>query len=169
MQESRAEAPPARHGLLFDLSAIDLSARLRSKAEIESFLPHRGQMSLLDAVIWEHTEHLRAVAIKHVRHDEFWVPGHFPGHPTFPGVMMIEAGAQLACYEFMARKCGPTLVAFLRIEDAAFRAAVHPGEDLYLLCHEVKVGRRQFTSDIQGVVRGQLAFEARISGMVTAK
>ncbi len=169
MQESRAEAPARRHGLLLDLSAIDLSARLRSKADIESFLPHRGQMSLLDAVIWEHPEQLRAVAIMHVRDDAFWVPGHFPGHPTFPGVMMIEAGAQLACYEFMARKCGPTLVAFLRIENAAFRAAVAPGDDLYLLCHEAKIGRRQFSSDIQGVVRGQLAFEARISGMVTAK
>lgn len=169
MQESRAEAPAARHGLLFDLNAIDLSARVRSKADIESFLPHRGQMSLLDGVIWEHAEFLQALAIKRVRDDEFWVSGHFPGHPTFPGVMMIEAGAQLACFEFMARKCGPTLVAFLRIEHAAFRAAVAPGEDLYLLCREVKVGRRQFVSDIQGVVRGQLAFEARISGMVTAK
>jgi hypothetical protein len=42
---------------------------------------------------------------------------------------------------------------------------VQPGDDLYLLCSEVKYGRRRFVSDIQGVVGDKIAFDARISGM----
>lgn len=156
---------PAKTPLLFDLSDIDLSARVADRDRIARFNPHRGPMALLDAVIWQNEGPSRAVAIKTIGAEEFWVEGHFPGKPMFPGVLMVEAGAQLACYMHMQRMEPPKIAAFLRIENASFRSMVQPGDDLILLGQAVKFGRRQFSADIQGVVADRVAFDARISGM----
>jgi 3-hydroxyacyl-[acyl-carrier-protein] dehydratase len=156
---------PARTPLLFDLAEIDLSARIADRDRIAHFNPHRGPMALLDAVIWQNEGPTQAVAIKRIGAHEFWVDGHFPGKPMFPGVLMVEAGAQLACYMHMQRMEPPKIAAFLRIENASFRSMVQPGDDLLLLGHAVKFGRRQFSADIQGVVADRVAFDARISGM----
>ncbi len=153
-------------GLLFDLSGIDLTGRSADRAHIERWNPHRGRMSFLDAIVWEHPTLHRGVAVRRVREDEFWVEGHFPGKPMLPGVLMIETGAQLACYLYISRKNEHSLVAFLRIESAAFRSSVKPGDDFFVLCDAIKVGRRSFLCDIQGMVEGRVSFDARISGMM---
>lgn len=153
---------------LFDLSSIDGARRVVTRTELERYIPHRGPMALLDGIVWHSADFTRAVGIKHVRPDEFWVAGHFPSRPLLPGVLMIEAGAQLACFAFNARRPKTEVIAFLRIKDAAFRGMVQPGDDLYLLVNEIKFGRRQFESEIQGIVgglAGRIAFDARITGM----
>lgn len=163
--------PPRNEGpqLLLDLSAIDLNARAAGRAEIAKLNPHRGVMALLDSIIWCNDDRSQGVGIKHVRADEFWAAGHFPGKPIYPGVLMVESGAQLACYLYQLRRQVSDIVVFLRIEQASFRSMVQPGHDLILLCREVKFGRRRFVCDLQGVVIEQgverLAFDARISGM----
>ena len=95
-----------------------------------------------------------------------WVPGHFPGRPILPGVMMIEAGAQLASFLFHCRRNDDCIAGFTRIENAVFRGQVVPGQDLVVLAREVKYQPRRFISDIQGIVADRLVFEARITGMV---
>lgn len=151
--------------LLLDLTKIDLRARLFSRAQIELFNPHRGVMSLLDHIVWQSPDNTEAVAVHHVRSDEFWVAGHFPSKPLMPGVLQIEAGAQLACYQWLVRNRGSYLVAFLRIEDCSFRSMVEPGDDLFILCRDVKFGRRRFIADVQGYSNGRVTFDARVSGM----
>lgn len=155
--------------VLFDLGGVDRSARVCGREAIERINPHRGQMALLDGIVWTNPEYTRGVAIKHVRADEFWVPGHFPERPMFPGVLMVEAGAQLACYLYNIRHPGPRTVAFLRIEECTFRSMVKPGDDLFILAQQIKCGRRRFISDIQGLVGDRIAFDARISGMSLAE
>src|SRR5688572_28756135 len=76
---------------LFDLSAIDLNTVQHDAAAVERVNPHRGAMRMLDGVIHLSPDQEYALAFKDVRDDEFWVPGHIPGRPIFPGVLMIEA------------------------------------------------------------------------------
>lgn len=164
--EAPAEAD-SKYRPIFDISGIDLNAVATTRDRVEQFIPHRGVMSLLDHVIWEHPTRLQGVAVKTIRPDEFWVPGHFPGHPMFPGVMMIETAAQFAAYLFKSRVSpGPSLVVFLRIEDVAFRNMVQPGDKFLILCDEIKIGRRRFTTSAQGLVGDKIAFDGKLSGMI---
>lgn len=151
--------------MVIDLGAIDLSASVANREEIGKINPHRYEMALLDEIVWVNEDLTQGVARHNCAADAFWVRGHFPGTPLMPGVLQVEAGAQLACYIWNRRQPTPKLAAFLRIENAAFRRSVVPGDELLVLCREVKMGRRRFISDVQGVVNGQVAFEARVSGM----
>jgi len=151
---------------IVDLSGIDLNERMLTRKDLERWIPHRGVMSMLDGVVWHDPGFSQGVAIKKVRDDEFWHDGHFPGRPMLPGVIMIEAGAQLASLLFHSRSSEKGIAGFTRIENAAFRGQVLPGQDLILLAREVKYRPRRFISDIQGMVGDKFAFDARITGMV---
>src|SRR5262249_1035368 len=135
------------------------------RKELEKWLAHRGDMMLVDAVVWHSPDFKQAVGVKHVRNDEFWVAGHFPHKAMFPGVLMIESAAQLAVYTYNARLTEPLKPAFTRIEGASFRSMVVPGDDLFLLSQEVRWSRRGFTCDVQGFVNKRLAFDARVLGV----
>jgi len=154
-----------RNTLLFDLDGIDLSQRLLDREQLQAWIPHRGVMQLLDSVTWISEDKSCGVGHRTIRSDEFWVEGHFPERAAFPGVLMVETAAQLAAYMFNLRLGGPSLPAFLRIENCSFRNHVGPGDEFYVLCRDVKFGKRRFVSDVQGIVRDNIAFQARISGM----
>jgi 3-hydroxyacyl-[acyl-carrier-protein] dehydratase len=151
---------------LFDVTGLDTSGLALSRRDLEAWNPHRGDIVQLDGVVWKNESLSRAVGIKHVRHDEFWVSGHFPQRPVMPGVLMVEAGAQLASYLFYARRGEPCIAGFTRIEDTVFRNPVTPGQDLLILCEEIRYRPRRFISEIQGLVDGRVAFYSKITGMV---
>ncbi len=151
--------------LLFDISNIDLNAILRTTAEIEAVNPHRGAMRMLDGVIWADFDAGNSLAYKDVRHDEFWVEGHIPGRPIFPGVLMIEAAAQFASYFYLRDEPDLAFMGFAGVENVKFRGMVTPGDRLILLLHEVERRRRRCKCQVQGLVDGNLVFEAMVIGM----
>jgi 3-hydroxyacyl-[acyl-carrier-protein] dehydratase len=124
-------------------------------------------MRQLDYVIWLDEARTKAVGVKQVLHDEFWIGGHIPGRPLLPGVLMIEAAAQLSTILFRL-KTGLTdrFLGFARCSDVAFRGQVVPGDTLYLLAHEISLRPRRVVSATQGVVNGELVYEGLITGMV---
>ncbi|MBU6414022.1 MAG: hypothetical protein KGS45_11160 [Planctomycetes bacterium] len=169
---SSGDAPAATSGgsskFLFDISGIDLSKRLVSREEIGKVNPHRGDMALLDYIAWQSPDLTKCIGVVKIKGNEFWVQGHFPGKPMFPGVLMVEAGAQLANYIFNVRTPITKICALLGVDDARFRAPVEVGQDLIVLLDSVKWTATRFTSRVQGVVNGQIAFEVTVMGIAIA-
>ena len=131
--------------------------------EIYEVLPHRHPMCMVDRVI-EYESKKRAVGIKNVTYNEPIFEGHFPTHPVMPGVLQIEALAQLAAW-LVLRDIGKEgeLGYFRSISKATFRRAVIPGDQLRL---EIEVAQlRSRLARIEGrvYVGDELATEAELS------
>ena len=150
--------------LLFDISEIDLDEVIIDAKDIEAVNPHRDVMRMIDGIIHVTDDYLHVVASRDVRDDEFWVPGHIPGRPIFPGVLMIEAAAQLASYLFLKRN-DRGFMGFSAADDVKFRGQVVPGDRLILVGLVTEYRPRRAKCAVQGLVRGQMVFEGLITGM----
>ena len=151
--------------LLFPIDEIDLDTLVVTRDEIYETLAHRHEFMLLDGLAHLDIEGKTAVAIHEVREDAWWVRGHIPGRPLMPGVLMIEAAAQLCSY-FAARALSlSNFVVFGGMKDVKFREAVVPPARLIILIQAVELRSRRTVSEIQGLVNGRLVVEGKIIGL----
>jgi 3-hydroxyacyl-[acyl-carrier-protein] dehydratase len=149
---------------LFDLSQIDLTQVAYGPDAIREMNPHRGEMEMLNGVIWVDQSKDEILGYKDVGANEFWVAGHIPGRPLFPGVLMIETSAQLASFytkKFIGWK---GFVGFGAADKCRFRAQVVPGQRLLVLAKKIWERHRRIYCQTQGLVDGQLVFEGDIVG-----
>lgn len=155
--------PPA---LLFDVSQFDLNAEpMYDKKAICQINPQQYEMQQLDGILWyDQGEHM-VLGYKDVTDKEFWIRGHIPGRPLMPGVIMIEAGAQLLSFYVKEVLKESGFVGFGGIHDAKFRSTVVPGDRLYLLGHATLLKKRKKTFKVQGIVKNSMVFEATIEGL----
>ncbi len=155
--------PPS---LLFDLSQIDLRSQpVFDKEAISRVNPQRFEMQHLDGILWYDKEKKLILGYKDVTENEFWIRGHIPGRPLMPGVIMVEAAAQLSSF-FVKQIYGlGGFIGFAGIDSTKFRSVVQPGQRLYLLGHLTKFKRRKYTCSVQGVVDGTMVFETAVSGL----
>lgn len=152
---------------LFDFSHVDFDRPQATIELIHRVNPHRDHMMQLSGVAW--WDDRRGVGWRDVRDDEFWVSGHIPGRPLFPGVLMIEAAAQLSSFVQLipdVEDPDPKFLGFTRCDDAAFRGQVVPGDRIILLSDMLKRNKRRFISRCQGFVRDQLVYEVTVTGMI---
>lgn len=152
--------------LLFDLSKIDLTVEpLFDKGAVCMVNPQRFEMQQLDGILWYDKDKYLVLGYKDVTENEFWVRGHIPGRPLMPGVIMVEAAAQLSSF-FVKQVLGlEGFIGFAGIDGAKFRSVVEPGKRLLLLGQFTKFKRKKYTCSVQGVVDDTMVFEAVVSGL----
>ena len=150
--------------LLYDISGIDLNRVLYDQEAIREANPQRGEMEQLNAIVYADPALGRIVGYKDVREDEFWIPGHIPARPLLPGVLMLEAAAQLASFYTRKFVGWKGFIAFGGADEIRFRQAVPPGCRLYLVGQKTWERHRRINCKIQGLVNGTQVFECQIVG-----
>ena len=131
------------------------------KEALKELLPHREPMLLLDDA--EVVDGM-AVGHVHVRGDEFFLQGHFPGNPVVPGVILCEMLAQNCCV-LMGENGGANgkLTLYTSLDKVRFRHPVVPGDTVELRCSLTKQHGPFFFAHGEAFVEGQLACKADMS------
>jgi 3-hydroxyacyl-[acyl-carrier-protein] dehydratase len=131
--------------------------------QIEKIIPHRYPFLLVDRII-EIDEGKSAVGIKNVTANEWFFEGHFPGHKVMPGVLIVEALAQVAAVTLLKGMdaAGKTPL-FGGIESMRFRKPVVPGDQLRLEFTLDKLRGPIGKGHVRATVDGKLAAEGTIS------
>jgi 3-hydroxyacyl-[acyl-carrier-protein] dehydratase len=122
--------------------------------EIQKIIPHRYPFLLVDKVI-EIEPGLKAVGIKNVSANEPFFQGHFPGNPIMPGVLLVEALAQVGAVALLVKpENAGKLALFAGIEKVRFRRQVVPGDELRLEVEMLKfkgmMGKARGTASVDG-------------------
>jgi 3-hydroxyacyl-[acyl-carrier-protein] dehydratase len=134
-----------------------------SAEEIHQMLPHRYPFALVDRII-DFVPGKRAVGLKNVSFNEPHFQGHFPGRPIMPGVLMVEAMAQVGGVVLRQMTDIPEgLFMFAGIDKVRFRRPVVPGDQLIMTVELLSIKGRRF-GKMQGraEVEGQLAVEGEL-------
>jgi UDP-3-O-[3-hydroxymyristoyl] N-acetylglucosamine deacetylase/3-hydroxyacyl-[acyl-carrier-protein] dehydratase len=145
-------------GVVFDINAI------------QRILPHRYPFLMVDKII--HLElDKKVIGIKSVTNNEPFFPGHFPGQPIMPGVLIIEAMAQTSGI-MLLNSIGDfknKLVYFMQINNAKFRKPVVPGDTLYLEVDMISRKSKIFNMKGKAFVNEVLVAEAEFMAGVVDK
>ncbi len=139
--------------------------------EIMEVIPHRYPFLLVDRIV-ELEPKKRIVGIKNVTMNEPFFQGHFPGHPIFPGALLIEAMAQVGCIlMFKSFNLSPKeyVVYFMGIDKARFRKPVRPGDTVKFVLEPTVIKSKMSKMKGEAFVGEDLVCNAEIMAMVTRK
>jgi len=145
-------------GVVFDVNAI------------QRILPHRYPFLLVDKIT--HLEFdKKIIGIKSVTINEPFFEGHFPGHPVMPGVLIIEAMAQVGCILLINSFPDPSkkIAYFLQINNAKFRRTVLPGDQLVIEAEMIQKKTKVASFAAKVYVNGNLATEAEFMAAIIDK
>jgi 3-hydroxyacyl-[acyl-carrier-protein] dehydratase len=154
-----------------ELSSLDYAKPIIGIEQIRETNPQRFEFEMLSGIVHLNPDKHIIIGFKDLSPRDFWVRGHMPGFPLFPGVLMCEAAAQLlGCY-YVTQKIGETnnLLGLTGIDEARFVRTVKPGERLVLVGTGVRVHRRMSKMRVIGYVDNERVFEAVVSGVPLGK
>ena len=138
---------------------------------IMKYLPHRYPFLLVDRIV-EMTPDGHIVGLKNVTMNEPFFQGHFPGVPVMPGVLIIEAMAQVGgvwAYATQVKDVDKELIYFMGIDKARFRSPVVPGDQLILELKLLKNRGKVFKMAGKATVDKNIVAEAEIMAMTGDK
>ena len=135
-----------------------------TKDEIMEILPHREDMLLLDEASLDGAD---AVGHYHVRGDEFFLRGHFPGNPVVPGVILCEILAQSACVLMKDAMLDGKLPVYTGLNNVKFRSPVRPGDTIETRCRIKRAKHPFYFAEGTVTVEGRLCVSAEFSFAIT--
>lgn len=153
--------PPA----ILDPASLDFTNLLADREAIQRVLPHRHEFALLDGVIMCDRQRGVFAGYHDIREGAWWARGHIPGRPLFPGVLMIEAAAQLASFLAHSVWEGQHFVGLTGVDETKYRGTVVPPCRLVLVGRALEIRSRRIRCAIQGFVGNTMVFECVITGM----
>jgi 3-hydroxyacyl-[acyl-carrier-protein] dehydratase len=138
--------------------------------KIMEVLPHRYPFLLVDRILEIDIENMKIKALKNVTINEPFFIGHFPGNPVMPGVLIIEAMAQVGAY-LMLKKAGieDGIVLFASIEEAKFRKPVVPGDQIIFEVEGINIKKSMGKIKAVAKVDNRIVCEAILMAAVKKK
>ena len=131
-----------------------------NREEIMGILPHRGKMLLVDESVLDGDT---AVGKYHVRGDEWFLDGHFPGNPVVPGVVLCEILAQSACVLMRDAISQGKLPMYTGLDKVRFKNPVRPGDTFETRCRITRAKPPFYFAQGEGYVDGKLCVKAEFS------
>ncbi len=153
--------------LLVDLEKLDFAKPIADIEAIRLLNPQRFEMEQLTAILYEDLANSVCAGYLQTSEDSFWTRGHMPGMPLMPGMMMIEAAAQVASF-FTQRHdlLGAQMVGFGGVDNTKFRGIVLPGDKFVVMVKLIRARRnRMIVAQFQGVVGDQIVCEGELKGI----
>ena len=151
---------------ILDLASLDFNNILADREVIYGqYLPHRFEFERLDAIIYNDPKAHLIAGYRDLPDDEFWIRGHIPGRPIFPGVMMIETAAQLVSFAVMTSETREGFLGFAAVDEVKFRGSVEPGQRVLMVGKMIDIRPRRCVGYTQAYVEGKMVYEGKITGM----
>jgi len=147
-----AVAPAAAKPIAASPGALDINA-------VMQILPHRYPFLMVDRIV-EFEGELKATGVKAVTINEPYFQGHFPNHPVMPGVLQLEAMAQVASIIMMRRTENEGKIGyFMSADEVKFRKPVMPGDTLFIECELTSAKKRLGKASCRCLVNGEVVSE----------
>ncbi|MCF7729501.1 MAG: bifunctional UDP-3-O-[3-hydroxymyristoyl] N-acetylglucosamine deacetylase/3-hydroxyacyl-ACP dehydratase [Chthoniobacterales bacterium] len=145
----------APHPMTSSLPVLDID-------EVMKVLPHRYPFLMVDRIV-EFDGVMKAVGVKNVTINEPYFQGHFPGHPVMPGVLQVEAMAQVASIIMMRKTENAGKIGyFMSADEVKFRKPVVPGDTLFIHAELTRARKNMGSATCQCFVNGVVVSEAKL-------